>query len=98
MAVHGFERTVVKAQTGEQRYHHRFLPNHRVTAAIVAAVAHAGRGRWKIENAHNHVLKIQGSHVEHNVGHGKKSLSAFLPSLNLLAFLCHTVLAWSDDT
>ncbi len=67
------------------------------TAAIVAAVAHAGRGRWKIENEHNHVLKTTGYHVEHNFGHGKKYLSAFLLSLNLLTFLFHTVLEWSDD-
>jgi hypothetical protein len=44
------------------------------------------------------VLKTKGYHVEHNFGHGKKYLSAFLLSLNLLAFLFHTVLEWSDDT
>ena len=29
-------------------------------------------------------------------GHGKQYLAAFLLSLNLLAFLFHTVLEWSD--
>ena len=67
-----------------------------MTAAIVAAVAHAGRGRWKIENENNNVLKTKGYHVEHNFGHGKQYLAAFLLSLNLLAFLFHTVLEWSD--
>jgi hypothetical protein len=45
----------------------------------------------------NNVLKTKGYHLEHNFGHGKQYLSAFLLSLNLLAFLFHTVLAWSDD-
>ena len=44
----------------------------------------------------NNVLKTKGYHIEHNFGHGKKFLAAFLLSLNLLAFLFHTVLAWSD--
>jgi len=43
------------------------------------------------------VLKTKGYHVEHNFGHGKQYLSAFLLRLNLLAFLFHTVLEWSDD-
>ena len=98
LSVNWFEITVVNTKTGEQLYHNSFITNHRVTAAIVAAVAHAGRGRWKIENENNNVLKPQGYHMEHNFGHGKKYLSAFLLSLNLLAFLFHTVLEWSDDT
>jgi hypothetical protein len=98
LAVQWFEMMVVNAKTGEQLYHNSFITNHRVTAAIVAAVAHAGRGRWKIENENNNVLKTKGYHLEHNFGHGKQYLAAFLLSLNLLAFLFHTVLEWSDDT
>jgi hypothetical protein len=60
-------------------------------------VAQAGRGRWKIENEHNHVLKTKGYHLEHNLGHGTQYLSAFMRSLHLLALLCHTVLEWSDE-
>jgi hypothetical protein len=97
LAVHWCEMMVVNAKTGEQLYHNSFITNHRVTAAIVAAVAHAGRGRWKIDNENNNVLKTKGYHVEHNFGHGKQYLAAFLLSLNLLAFLFHTVLEWSDD-
>ena len=44
----------------------------------------------------NNVLKTKGYQLEHNFGHGKKYLAAFLLSLNLLAFLFHTVLEWSD--
>jgi hypothetical protein len=73
------------------------ITNHRLTVDNVVAVAQAGRGRWKIENENNNVLKTQGYHLEHNFGHGKQYLAAFLLSLNLLAFLFHTVLEWSDE-
>jgi hypothetical protein len=53
------------------------------------------RFKWIPEN--NNVLKTKGYHLEHNFGHGQQYLSAFLLSLNLLAFLFHTVLEWSDD-
>ena len=59
-------------------------------------VARAGRGRWKIENENNNVLKTKGYHIEHNFGHDKKYLSSLMLSLNLLAFLFHTVMAWTD--
>ena len=61
------------------------------------AVAQSGRGRWKIENATHNGLKPKGYHLEHNFGHGKQYLSAFMLSLTLLAFLFHTVVEWSDD-
>ena len=63
----------------------------------MVAVAQSGRGRWKIENENNNVLKTKGYHLEHNFGHGKQYLSAFMLSLNLLAFLFHTVLEWNDE-
>jgi len=97
LSVNWFDITVVKATTGEQLYHNSWITNHRLTADNVGDVARAGRGRWKIENENNNVLKTKGYHVEHNFGHGKQYLSAFLLSLNLLAFLFHTVLEWSDD-
>jgi hypothetical protein len=96
LAVNWFDITVVHAKTGAQLYHHSCITNHRLTADNVVAVAQAGRGRWKIENENNNVLKTKGYHLEHNFGHGKQYLSAFMLSLNLLAFLFHTVLEWSD--
>lgn len=96
LSVNWFEITVVNAKTGEQLYHNSFITNHRITTANVAEAAQAGRGRWKIENENNNVLKTKGYHVEHNFGHGKQYLAAVLLSLNLLAFLFHTVLEWSD--
>jgi hypothetical protein len=98
LSVNWFDLTVVNATTGEQLYHNSCITNHRLTADNVLDVARSGRGRWKIENENNNVLKTKGYHLEHNFGHGKQYLSAFLLSLNLLAFLFHTVLEWSDDT
>ncbi len=97
LSVNWVEITVVNAKTGEQLYYNTFITNHRLTKANVAQVAQAGRGRWKVENENNNVLKTKGYHLEHNFGHGKQYLSATLLSLNLLAFLFHTVLEWSDE-
>src|SRR5262247_1530467 len=97
MAVHWFDITVVNAKTGEQLYHNSCITNHRLTADNVVDVAQSGRGRWKIENENNNVLKTKGYHLEHNFGHGTQYLSAFMLSLNLLALLFHTVLEWSDE-
>ena len=77
--------------------HNSFITHHRLRADNVAEVAQAGRGRWKIENENNNVLKTKGYHLEHNFGHGQQYLAAVMLSLNLLAFLFHTVLEWSDD-
>jgi hypothetical protein len=97
LAVNWFEITVGNAKTGEQLYHNSCITNHRLTADNVGNVAHVSRGRWKIANENNNVLKTKGYHLEHNFGHGKQYLAAFLLSLNLLAFLFHTVLEWSDN-
>ena len=97
LAVHWVEMTVVNAKTGEQLSDNTFITNHRLRAENVAQVAQAGRGRWKIENENNNVLKTKGYHLEHNFGHGKQYLSATMRSLHLLAFLFHTVLEWSDE-
>ena len=97
LSVNWVEITVVNAKTGEQLYYNTFITNHRLHAQNVAQVAQAGRGRWKSENENNNVLKTKGYHLEHNFGHGKQYLSATMLSLNLLAFLFHTVLEWSDE-
>ncbi len=96
LSVNWVEITVVNAKTGEQLYYNTFITNHRLSTENVAQVAQAGRGRWKVENENNNVLKTKGYHLEHNFGHGKQYLSATMLSLNLLAFLFHTVLEWSD--
>lgn len=97
LSVNWLALTVVHAKTGEQLYYNSFITNHRLSADNVVEVAQAGRGRWKIENENNNVLKTKGYHIEHSFGHGQKYLAAFMLSLNLLAFLFHTVLEWCDD-
>ena len=97
LSVHWLESTSVHAKTGEHLYHNSCITHHPISDDNVAAIAQAGRGRWKIEHDNNNVLKTTGSHIEHNFGHGKQYLAAFLLSLNLLAFLFHTVLQWCDE-
>lgn len=79
---------------GKQRYHNAFVTNHAITADNVVEMVEAGRARWKVEveNENNNTLKTQGYHLTHNFGHGKRHLATTLVSLNLLAFLIHTVL------
>ena len=98
LSVNWVEITLANAKTGEQLYYNTFITNHRLSMENVAQVSQAGRGRWKIENENNNVLKTKGYHLEHNFGHGKQYLSATMLSLNLLAFLFHTVLVWSAET
>jgi hypothetical protein len=62
----------------------------------VEALVEAGRRCWKIEKKDINTLKTKGYHFEHNFGHGKRSLSRALLSLNILAFLFHTVLELRD--
>jgi hypothetical protein len=81
---------------GKVLYHNAFVSNHTIHAGNVAAIAQAGRARWKVENENNNTLKTQGYHLTHNFGHGQQHLSALLVTLNLLAFLLHTVLEMMD--
>ena len=63
-----------------------------------AEVVESGRCRWKTEHENHNVLKTKGYNLEHNFGHGEKHLSSTLLSLNLLAFLFHTVLQLIDSS
>jgi hypothetical protein len=84
---------------GKRTYANSFVTDLPVTAQTVAEIAACGRARWKIENETFNVLKTKGYNLEHNFGHGKKTLASVLVTLNLLAFAFHaaaglTVLAW----
>ncbi|MGH8057722.1 MAG: ISNCY family transposase, partial [Candidatus Entotheonellia bacterium] len=91
------ELTITKETDGTILYRHAFATKHHLDHTTVESVVQAGRARWKIENEHNNVLKTKGYHLEHHYGHGKQHLAAVLPTLNLLAFLFHTVLGWADQ-
>ena len=56
-----------------------------------------GRARWKIENENNNTLKTAGYHLEHNFGHGKQYLASLLATMNILAFLFHTMAGTSQQ-
>ncbi len=83
---------ITDEKTGEFLYHNSFVTNHPVTAANVVTLVSIGRTRWKIENENNNTLKTKGYHFEHNFGHGSHDLANVLSTLNILAFLLHTVL------
>jgi hypothetical protein len=96
--VNWVELTIFNARTGEQLYRCAFVTNQRLTEETVPDIVRAGRARWKNENEHNNVLKNHGYHLEHNFGHGEQHLSNFLVTLNLLAFLFHTLFSMFDET
>ena len=96
LLVNWCEITITHSKTGKQLYYNTFVTNHLLTEQSVIPVAEAGRARWKIENENNNVLKTKGYHLEHNFGHGQQYLASFLLTLNLLAFLFHTVLELVD--
>lgn len=84
--------TVVDEKIQKIIYQNNWITNHKITENNVEEIVKAGRSRWKIENEGNNVLKNHGYNLEHNFGHGQNHLCEFLLSLNLLAFLFHTVL------
>lgn len=81
---------------GTVLYHNSWVTNYHLTRENVKAIVTTGRARWKIENENNNILKNRGYHFEHNYGHGQQYLASFLATLNLLAFLFHTVLELID--
>ena len=97
LLVNWCEVTVTKGIDGPVLYHNTFATNHQITDQAVHAIVREGRAHWKIENENNNVLKTKGYHLEHNFGHGKEHLASFLLTLNLLAFLFHTVLDILDE-
>jgi hypothetical protein len=97
LAVGWCEVTITREDTSEQLYKNAFVTDFEVTETTVEAIARDGRARWKVENENNNVLKTKGYHIEHNFGHGNQYLASLLLSLNLLAFLFHTVLDLVDE-
>jgi hypothetical protein len=91
LLVNWFELVITHEKTGEVLYQNSFVTNHPVSAANVALLVQVGRTRWKIENENNNTLKTKGYHFEHNFGHGSHDLANVLATLNILAFLLHTI-------
>jgi hypothetical protein len=97
LRVNWCEVTVVREDNGDQTYKNAFITDFEISQTTVEAIVKDGRARWKIENENNNVLKTKGYHLEHNFGHGSQSLASVLLSLNLIAFLFHTVLDLVDE-
>ena len=97
LKVNWCELTVCDAK-GEILYRNGFITDFKITAENVSLIVATARARWKIENENNNVLKTKGYHLEHNFGHGKKHLASFLAALNILAFLYHTLLSFTDES
>jgi hypothetical protein len=97
LQVNWCEITLTREDNGRRLYHNTFITNHELTPGNVVPLVRDGRARWKSENETNNVLKTKGYHLEHNFGHGKQFLTNFLTTLNLLAFLFHTLLELLDE-
>ena len=96
LVVNWCELTVVRSSDNKVLYLNSWVSDHPITDQQVVEIAAAGRCRWKTENENHNVLKTKGYHLEHNFGHGQQHLAALLLTLNLLAFLFHTVLQLAD--
>lgn len=96
LKVNWCELTVTDGK-GEILYRNGFITDFKITDGNVAAIVATARSRWKIENENNNVLKTKGYNLEHNFGHGKKHLASLLAALNILAFLYHTFLSFTDE-
>jgi len=97
LMVNWLDMIVMRESTGKEEYHNSFVSNHKINSENVIPIAQDGRTRWKSENETNNTLKNQGYNFEHNFGHGKEHLANFLATLNLLAFLLHTLLDLLDE-
>jgi hypothetical protein len=96
LQVNWVELTTTREDSGAVLYKNAWITDFAIVDTTVEAIVRDGRTRWKIENENNNVLKTKGYHLEHNFGHGSQHLSALLLSLNLLAFLFHTILDLVD--
>lgn len=96
MIVNWCELTIVR-EDGKRMYKNAFVTNHAITRETIEPIVAAGRARWKIENENNNTLKTKGYHLEHNYGHGEKHLASLLATMNILAFLFHTMLEFMDE-
>ncbi len=97
LLVNFIEVWITDKQTGKQLYHNAFITNHSLSTTTIPLIVSSGRARWKTENENNNTLKNHGYNLEHNYGHGKKYLASLLATLNILAYLFHTILEFIND-
>ena len=92
----GWVSVVVTGEDGRVIYRNSFITNHVLNEETVVEIVAAGRARWKVENEDINTLKTKGYNLEHNFGHGSEHLCETLATLNILAFLLHTILDLTD--
>jgi hypothetical protein len=81
---------------GQLLYHHAWCTDWEGTADNGAAIVCLERSRWKIEKEQVNIQKNHGYELEHNYGHGQRTLSMVFYLLNLLAFIAHMLLERGD--
>ena len=95
--VHWCELIITNLE-GKKLHCFSFVTDLKITPNNIQDIVEAGRTRWKIENENNNVLKTKGYNLEHNFGHGNQYLAQNLCSLNILAFLFHTIQELYDES
>lgn len=96
LSVNWCDLLIIHEETGQQLYRNEWVTSLMLDDAILPEVVACGRARWKSENENNNVLKNHGYHIDHNFGHGQSHLASTLLTLNLLAFLLHTIAHLTD--
>lgn len=91
------ELIITREKDQKTIFKNNWITDHLVSSNNIVEMAQAGRTRWKTENENHNTLKTKGYHLEHNFGHGSEYLASILVTLNLLAFLFHTVLEFVDE-
>lgn len=96
LSVNWCELTIIDENSFDEKFYNSYVTNFSINAENVADIIRDGRSRWSVENGSYNILKNHGYHGEHNFGHGQNHLSSFLFTLNLIAFLIHTVSDLTD--
>lgn len=96
LLVNWCELLITHEETGEILYQNEWVTTLHLDDISTPEIVACGRARWKSENENNNVLKNHGYHLDHNFGHGQVHLATTLLTLNLLAFLLHTIAQVAD--
>jgi hypothetical protein len=83
-------------KTGKTIYKGAWITDLPINEAQIPELVNAARARWKVENETFNTLKNQGYNLEHNYGHGQKSLASNFALLMLLAFLVDQIAQHAD--
>lgn len=87
---------VQKDRTEKVVYRNNWVTDFEITEANIQKIVLCGRARWKLENECFNTLKNQGYRLDHNYGHGNKSLSFIFYLFQLLAFFFHQIAELTD--